>query len=64
MLLSNEMFIGYPDVVTPEDLQVMLNVGRNTVYAILKEGQIKTIKVGKKYIIPKQNVIDFLLKNA
>lgn len=62
--MNTEIFKNYPDVVTPHDLQIMLNIGRNAVYNILKEGLIKTIKVGKKYIIPKQNVIDFLLKTA
>ncbi len=62
--MNTEFFKNYPDVVTPNDLQVMLNIGRNTVYTILKEGLIKTIKVGKKYIIPKQSVIDFLLQTA
>lgn len=38
----------------------MLHIGRNTAYGILKDGAIKTIKVGKKYIIPKQSVIEFI----
>lgn len=59
-----DIFKNYPDVVTPEDLQTMLNIGRNSVYTLLKQGLIKTIKVGKKYIIPKQSVIDFLLQTA
>lgn len=58
--MINEMFSSYPDVVTPEDLQSMLKIGRNAVYDILKNGLIKTIRIGKKYIIPKVNVIRFL----
>lgn len=54
-------FSDYPDVVSIDDLKSMLNVGRNTAYALLKNGSIRTIRVGRKYIIPKQNVIDFLL---
>lgn len=54
------MFNNYPDVVTPEELQSMLKIGRNAVYDILKKGLIKTIRIGKKYIIPKVNVISFL----
>lgn len=37
-----------------------LKIGRNSAYDILKTGMIKTIKIGKKYIIPKQSVINFL----
>lgn len=58
--MVNKMFEEYPDVVTPTDLQKMLHIGRNSVYEILKNNSIKTIKLGKKYIIPKVNVIKYL----
>lgn len=57
---NKEIFAEYPDVVTPDDLQMMLKIGRNSVYDLLRNKLIKSIRVGKKYIIPKANVIDFL----
>ena len=57
---DNILFSEYPDVVTVDDLQKMLKIGRNSAYDILKAGLIKTIKVGKRCIIPKQSVINFL----
>lgn len=56
------LFTAYPDVITIQQLQDMLQVGRNTAYQLLKTGQIKTIKTSKsgKYIILKKNVIDYL----
>lgn len=57
---NKEIFAEYPDVVTPDDLQTMLKIGRNSVYDLLKNKLIKSIRVGKKYIIPKVNVIDFI----
>jgi len=48
-------------VVSVDELQKMLHVGRNMAYSLLKNGDIKTIRVGKKYIIPKVNVLDFLI---
>lgn len=57
---NKEIFAEYPDVVTPDDLQTMLKIGRNLVYDLLRNKLIKSIRVGKKYIIPKVNVIDFL----
>ncbi len=53
-------FDNYPDVVTPEDIQKMLRIGRNSVYDLLKQGKIKSLRVGKKYLIPKTSVINFL----
>ena len=58
--LLNEMFKNYPAVVTPGDLQEMLHIGRNSTYNLLSENQIETIRLGKKYIIPKVNVIKYL----
>lgn len=59
----NEMFKDYPDVLTPGDLQEILRIGRNSTYKLLSENQIETIKIGKKYIIPKINVINYLTTN-
>ena len=50
----------YGDVLRPEDLQNILHVGRNTVYKYLADGTIKSIRIGTKYRIPKQYLIDFL----
>ncbi len=58
-----ELFESYPDVVTIDDLQTMLHIGRSTAYGLLRDGTIKTIKVGKRYIIPKFNVIKFIKNN-
>ena len=60
IVIDNTYFSTYPDVITIEDVQKMLKIGRNVAYGLLKNGRIKTIKVGKKYIIPKKSVIDFL----
>ena len=61
--MINEMFKDYPDVVTPQELQKMLHIGRNATYKILKERLIETIRIGKKYIIPKVSVIKYLEGN-
>ena len=56
----NDLFREYNDVVDIDDLQIMLKIGRSTAYEIVKNGRIKTVKIGKRYIIPKQSVIEFL----
>lgn len=53
-------FNDYPEVISIDNLQEILHIGRNAAYSLLKEGKIKTIKVGKKYIIPKKSIIEFL----
>ena len=56
------VFDSYPDVVSVEEMQQMLRLGKNAVYQLLKDGAIKSIKVGKRYIVPKKYVIEFLLQ--
>ena len=55
-----EMFSEYDDIVSVEDVMEMLHLGRVTVYNLLKSGRIHTLRVRKKYVIPKKSVIDFL----
>ena len=57
---STELFRDFNDVVTIEDIMKMLHLGRTTVYELLKSGVIYSVKIGKKYIVPKQSIINFL----
>ncbi|WP_311826791.1 helix-turn-helix domain-containing protein [Enterococcus hulanensis] len=44
-------------------MRIMLgSIGRNTAYNLLKSNEIKHIRVGRKYKIPKRHIIDFLLE--
>ena len=51
-------------MLLPEDLMTILKIGRNTTYKILKEGIIKSIKVGRNYKIPKLFIIEYLFNNV
>jgi len=53
------MFNGYNDVVTVGELAKMLKVGRNTAYELVRCGAVRSVRVGRKYIIPKRSVVDF-----
>lgn len=50
----------YGDVLTVEEVQKVLGIGRNSVYMLLKSGELKSKKIGKRYIIPKSSLVDFL----
>lgn len=58
--MESEMFRSFPDVVTVDELMRMLHIGRNAAYGLLKSGAIKTLRVGKRYIIPKICVISYI----
>ncbi|MCD8250178.1 MAG: helix-turn-helix domain-containing protein [Lachnospiraceae bacterium] len=38
----------------------LLGVGRNTVYKLLKSGEIRSIRVGNQYRIPKEYLLQYL----
>ena len=55
-----KIFSNYPDVVSINELMKMLNIGRNTAYSLLQSGEVKSIKIGKQYRIPKKFVLEYL----
>ena len=57
---SKEIFSEYSDIVTVDEVMKMLRLVKNTVYKLLKDGEIMNVKVGARYIIPKQSVIEFV----
>ena len=59
--LNNVMFKDFPDCVGVQELQKMLGIKRTKTYELLKNGEIKSIKIGKDYKISKLNVIAYLM---
>lgn len=62
MLDKTNIFENYPNIVDTKQLQEMLGAGRNTVLKLLGSGDIKSIRIGKNYKIPKIYVIEYLNK--
>lgn len=58
------MFKNEPDVLTVPDMVRLLQFGKNTVYSLIKEGRIGSIKQGKKIIVPKVCLVEFLTNAA
>ena len=58
--LDTMMFSEYDDVVTVDDVMKMLHLGKNNVYKLLRDNSIKSVKLGKRFIIPKRSVINFV----
>ncbi len=50
----------YDDVLVPADVQKILHIGRNTVYKLLTDGTIRSIRIAGKYRIPKKYLADFM----
>ena len=58
--MSKEMFTEYDEILSIEDVMEILHIGKNSVYSLLKSNEIRNIRVGKRYVVPKQSVINFI----
>ena len=56
-----KMFENYPDILSIEDLQKALGIGRNQAYALIQENIIKSFKIGRIHEIPKINLIRYIM---
>jgi len=52
-----------PDVLDTDQLCKLLNVCKDKVYDLLRAGEIKSLRIGTKYIIPKLYVNEFLFNS-
>ena len=52
----------YPDVLNVKQLCEVLGIGKNTAYKLLKNREIKALRIGAVYKIPKREVIKYLTK--
>ena len=54
------MFESYPDVVRPQQLEDMLQIGRTKIYGLLRTKEIPNMRIGANYFIRKDAVITYL----
>ena len=50
----------YPDVLTVEQLSAALGVSTKTGYRLIKEGEIRHLRIGRSYRIPKAHLLTYL----
>ena len=53
------MFESYPDVVRPQQLEDMLQIGRTKIYGLLRTKEIPNKRIGANYFIRKDAVIAY-----
>lgn len=58
------MFDEYEDLISIEDLCNILSIGKNTTYTLLRQKKIKAFRIGRKWIIPKKSVEDYILTKS
>lgn len=53
-----------PPILKVENLTSILSIGRNTAYELVRSGQIRSIRIGTNYRIPKDALIEFIRKSS
>lgn len=49
-----------PEVLTVDQVAQYLGVGRNTAYAAVGRGEIRSVKVGRRVLVPRSAIKDLL----
>ena len=47
-----------------DELMIVLDIGRNTAYAMLRSGVIRSVRIGRQIRIPRDALIEFLRGDA
>ena len=56
------MFDHSEDILTVSDVMELLYVGKNTVYRLLQDGELRAFRIGKAWRIPKSSLEEFILR--
>lgn len=54
------MLENWDDFLTVEELCEVLKIGRNAAYRLLNSGELKAIRNGRVWRVPKQAVIEYV----
>jgi len=54
------VFKEYPDILDVKQVSALLSVSTKTVYRLLHEGAIDSLKVGREFRVPKVNVMKYV----
>lgn len=54
------MFEKIPDIMTFKECQKLLKVGKNTLLNLIHNGEIDAFKIGNRWKITKESIIDYV----
>lgn len=52
------------EIMRFEEVMEFLNVGKNTLYTLLNNGEINAFKIGRAWKIPRKSVDDYVAKKV
>lgn len=58
--IYSSVFNDYPDVLDVKQVSQLLGVSKKTVYRLLRNKAIESLKVGREFRVPKVNVMKYV----
>lgn len=64
-IMDNTIFFEQlPLVLHVKDIESILSISHNTAYALVRSGQIHSIRIGRTYRITREALAEYLLKSS
>ena len=51
------------EMMTPKEMRTYLKIGRDKAYERLASQQVKAVKLGRRYLIPRRSLMEFIERN-
>src|SRR5437773_447284 len=61
--MENARLVDSPDVLTIVEASKLLRLGRNLTYSLVREGRLRTVRVGRRLLVPRA-AVEALLEGA
>ena len=60
MIIANEIFADFPDVLTAEQLASALQISKSGAYALLARSDFPTLRIGGRKMVMKKDLLEWL----
>ena len=60
MELNESVQPSHPLTLTVDEAAALLRIGRGSAYALVRSGRLRSIKIGRRILIPASAIEDFL----
>ena len=62
--IKDKLFTEYPDLLSIEQMQEAMGIGRSMAYRLISQEKIKHLRIGKTIRIPKICMLDYVLNSC